>query len=70
MTVTFDLESVESVAVCTAHGPLNLDGIKQAAAAMWRLVEGPQIRLLWDLRDARIFCGYWFPANSCRPWNC
>ena len=52
MTVTFDLESVESVAVCTAHGPLNLDGIKQAAAAMWRLVEGPQIRLLWDLRDA------------------
>ena len=52
MTVAFDLESVEGIAVCSAHGPLTLDEIKQAATTMWLLIEGTQIRLLWDLRDA------------------
>ncbi len=57
MAVTFDLESVEDVAIGIAHGRLTLDEIKESAATMWRLIEGPQIRLLWDLRDARFDLG-------------
>ena len=57
MAVTFDLESVEDVATCIAHGPLTLDEIKESAATMWRLVKGPQIRVLWDLREARFDLG-------------
>ena len=57
MAVTFDFESVEEVAIGLAHGPLTFDEIKESAATMWRLVEGPQIRILWDLRDARFDLG-------------
>ena len=56
MTTTFDLESVEGVATCIAHGPLTLDEIKEIAATMW-VVNGLQIRFLWDLRDARFDLG-------------
>ena len=52
MVVRFDLEFVEDVMIGIAHGPLTLDEIKEAAAAMWQRATGPQIRVLWDLRDA------------------
>ena len=52
MAATFDLESVDGVAIGIAHGPLTLDEIKESAATMWRLVDGPDVRILWDLRDA------------------
>ena len=51
--VTIDTESVEGVVVGTASGPLTLEGIREAAAAVWREVEGPRIHMLWDLRDAQ-----------------
>jgi hypothetical protein len=57
MAVRFDFESVEGVAVGIAHGPLTLDEIKESAATMWRLIEGPRIRLLWDLREASFDLG-------------
>ncbi len=53
MAVTFDLDSVKGVAVGVARGPLTLKEIKESAVSMWRQVEGPDIRVLWDLRDAR-----------------
>ena len=53
MAITFDLESVKGVAIGIAHGSLTLDEIRESAAAMWQLIEGSEIRILWDLRDAR-----------------
>ena len=37
--------------VWAAQGPF--ESGKESAAAMWRAVEGPKVRLLWDLREAR-----------------
>ena len=53
MSITFDLDSVEGVVVGVAHGPLTLEEIKECIATMWRLHEGPAIRILWDLREAK-----------------
>jgi len=53
MATTFDLESVKGVAIGIVHGSLTLDEIRKSAATMWQLLEGPEIRILWDLRDAR-----------------
>lgn len=53
MQVTFDLESIEGVAIGTAHGPLTLGVIKESAEKMLGVVQGARVRLLWDLRDAR-----------------
>ena len=51
--VTIDTDSVEGVVVGTASGTLTLKEIREAAAVVWRDVEGPRIRMLWDLRDAQ-----------------
>ncbi|MEE8165626.1 MAG: hypothetical protein V3T64_08655 [Myxococcota bacterium] len=53
MAITLDLESVEGIAIGIAHGDLTLDEIEESAATMWRVVGGPEVRMLWDLRDAR-----------------
>ncbi len=53
MALTLDLESTEGIAIGIAHGSLTLNEIKESAEAMWRVVRGPEIRVLWDLRDAR-----------------
>ena len=53
MAVTFDLDSVKGVVVGVARGPLTLKEIKESAVSIRRQVEGPDIRILWDLRDAR-----------------
>ncbi len=52
MAVRFDLDSLDGVAVGVADGPLTLDEMKESALAMWRRVEGPDVRILWDLREA------------------
>ena len=51
--VTIDTDSVEGVVVGTVSGPLTLKEIRKAAAAVWKDIEGPRIRMLWDLRDAQ-----------------
>ena len=51
--VTIDTDSVEGIVVGTASGPLTLEEIREAAAAVWSDVEGPRIRILWDVRDAQ-----------------
>ena len=51
--VTLDTDSVEGVVVGTVSGPLTLEDIREAAAAVWRDVEEPHIRMLWDLREAQ-----------------
>jgi hypothetical protein len=53
MAITLDLESVEGIAIGIAHGYLTLDEIEKSAATLWQAVEGPAVRMLWDLRDAR-----------------
>ena len=53
MPMTIDLESIDGIAIGIAHGSLTLDEIKESAAAMWRAVGAPDVRILWDLRDAR-----------------
>jgi hypothetical protein len=53
METTFDLESVKGVAIGIVHGSLTLDEIRKSASTMWRLIEEPEIRILWDLRDAQ-----------------
>jgi len=53
MAITLDFDSVEGVVVGVAHGPLALEDIKECAATMWRLHEGPANRILLDLRDAK-----------------
>ena len=53
MPVTLDLESVPGAVIGVARGDLTLPEIKDSAATAWRLVEGPDVRMLWDLRDAR-----------------
>lgn len=53
MPMTIDLESNDGIAIGIAHGSLTLDEIKESAAAMWRAVEASEVRMLWDLRDAR-----------------
>ena len=53
MPTTFDFESIDGIVIGIAHGPLTLDEIKESAAAMWRAVGAPGVRILWDLRDAR-----------------
>lgn len=52
MSLTIDLESIDGICIGIAEGALTLDEIKQSAATMWRLAEGPDIRMLWDLRKA------------------
>jgi hypothetical protein len=51
--VTIDTDPVEGVVVGTVSGLLTLEEMREAAAAIWRDVEGPRIRMLWDLREAR-----------------
>ena len=51
--VTIDTDSVKGVVVGTVSSPLTLEDIREAAAAVWRDVEAPRIRVLWDLREAR-----------------
>lgn len=51
--VTIDTDSIEGVVVGTASGPLTLEEMREAAAAVWRDVEGPRVRVLWDLQDAQ-----------------
>ena len=51
--MTFDLESVEGVAVGVARGSLDLTEIKESMATLWSLASGREIRVLWDLRDAQ-----------------
>lgn len=53
MSLTIDLESIDGICIGIAEGALTLDEIKQSAATMWRLAEGPDIRMLWDLRKAK-----------------
>jgi len=53
MSLTIDLESIDGICIGIAEGTLTLDEIKQSAATMWRLAEGPDIRMLWDLRKAK-----------------
>jgi hypothetical protein len=48
-----DKDSETSVVVGTAIGPLTVEEIRRAAASVWRDVEGPSLRVLWDLRLAR-----------------
>ena len=57
MTVSFDFDSVEGVAVAVAHGQLTLEDIKQCITDLWRLHQGPTCRALWDLRDAEFNLG-------------
>jgi hypothetical protein len=52
MSLTIDLESLDGINIGIAHGKLTLDEIKESAAAMKGLVDGPDVRSLWDLRDA------------------
>ena len=52
MTVTFDLESVEGVAIGIFRGRLTGDALKEAGGTMGGLTKGPQVRLLWDFREA------------------
>ena len=51
--VTIDTDSVKGVVVGTARGPLTLEDIREGAAAVWRNVEAPRVRVLWDLREAQ-----------------
>ena len=51
--VTIDIDSVKGTVVGTVSGTLTLDDIREAAAAVWRDVEAPRVRVLWDLREAR-----------------
>lgn len=37
-----------------ASGPMTLDGIKEAARLIWGRVEGPRVRVLWDIREAEV----------------
>ncbi|MCP3981766.1 MAG: hypothetical protein GY716_20890 [bacterium] len=53
MQLTLDLDSIEGVAVGTAAGTLNLDDLKRAVTTMWDAVDGPDLRILWDMRNAR-----------------
>ena len=41
------------VVVGTASGLLTPEEIRRAAASVWKDVEGPSPRVLWDLRNAR-----------------
>lgn len=52
MDLVFDQESEKGVVVGTAHGRLRLEDLKESAAALWREVDAPAVRVLWDLRDA------------------
>ncbi len=51
--VEFDSDSVDGAVVGVARGQLTLEDMHEAVVSAWRLVEGPRIRLLWDLRDAQ-----------------
>jgi len=53
MAVEFELESIDGIALGIARGPLSLREIKQAAEDMWERASGDEIRMLWDLREAR-----------------
>ncbi len=54
MSLTIDLESTEGICIAIVHGSLSLDELKESAATMWGVVEGPNVRILWDLRDAKL----------------
>jgi hypothetical protein len=53
MSLTIDLESIDGICIGIAEGALTLAEIKESAATMWRLAEGPDVRMLWDLRKAK-----------------
>ncbi len=53
MSLTIDLESVDGICIAIAKGSLSVDELRESAVAMWRRVEGPSVRILWDLRDAK-----------------
>ena len=52
MDLVFDQESVKGVVVGVVHGRLRLEELKASASALWREVDAPVVRVLWDLREA------------------
>ncbi len=53
MATSFDLESVDGVAIGVGRGAITLEEMKQLAARLWQQLEGRTDRVLWDLRDAQ-----------------
>ena len=51
--VTIDTDSVDGIVVGAASGPLTLENIREAAAAVWSRATEPSMRMLWDLRNAQ-----------------
>ena len=53
MVIIIEKDPETGVVVGTASGPLTIEEIRRAAASVWTDVEGPRLRVLWDLRKAR-----------------
>ena len=51
--VIIDRDAETGVVVGTVIGPLTMEEIRRSAASVWRDVEGPRLRVLWDVRKAR-----------------
>ncbi len=53
MELTLDLNSVDGVAIGIARGRMDMKDLEIAVTTLWDAVEGSDLLLLWDLRDAR-----------------
>jgi hypothetical protein len=54
MPISFDLASVDGIAIGIGQGTLSLDEMKLAVTNLWRRMSGPRYFILWDLLDARM----------------